>query len=55
MAVYEDEAILSALGKVAALVETRRYFDALKLIRTLLPIEDKLLSTAAPPVLAAAS
>ena len=37
--VYEDATILAGLGRVASLVKRDRAFEALKTIRTLLPIE----------------
>ena len=37
--VYEDAAILDGLAKVTALVARSRAFDALKVIRALLPVE----------------
>ena len=54
-AVYEDQAILEGLPKVAALCAKGRHFEALKLIRTMLPLEAKILAPAAPLALAAAS
>jgi flagellar protein FlbT len=54
-AVYEDQAILEGLPKVTALSAKGRHFEALKLIRTMLPLEAKILAPAAPLVLAAAS
>ena len=55
LAAYADAAILDGLSRVSSLVEKCRYFEALKLIRTLLPIEDKILGASQPPALAAAS
>ena len=52
---YQDLRLLEGLVKVAALVEKRRHFDALKLIRTLVPIEDAILDPAPMPMLAEAS
>ena len=40
--VYEDAAILAGLQKVASLAKRNRPFEALKTIRTLLPIEAEL-------------
>jgi flagellar protein FlbT len=47
LAVCENQQILEGLGTMDALVAARRYYDALKTIRTLLPIEDEILSCAA--------
>ena len=52
-AIYEDMPLLEGLAKVAALVERRRFFEALKTIRSLLPLEDAIIKPA--PVLAEAS
>lgn len=52
---YRDAAILDGLARVASLVEKSRYFEALKLTRTLLPIEDRILGAPQPAALAAAS
>ena len=41
-AVYTDAAILDGLAKVAAMVAKTRHFEALKVIRALLPVEDRL-------------
>lgn len=55
LAVYENGTILEGLAKVAALVGKGRAFEGLKLIRTLLPIEDRILGPVTPASLAAAS
>lgn len=55
LAAYEDGSILDGLARVAMLVGNGRYFETLKLIRTLLPIEDKVLRSAETPALAEAS
>ena len=47
-AVYKDVAILEGLAKVSALVGRKRHFEALKLIRSLLPVEDQLIAPAPP-------
>ncbi len=54
-AAYEDLKMLEGLVQVAALVEKRRNFEALKVIRTLFPIEDRILDPDAQVVLAQAS
>lgn len=56
-AAYDEGTILQGLAKVDSLVGKRRHFEALKVIRTLLPIEDTLLfpSPAPAPALAAVS
>jgi flagellar biosynthesis repressor protein FlbT len=46
--VYRQPAILDGLAKVAALVGRRRHFDALKVIRSLLPLEQEMIAPAAP-------
>ena len=51
---YKDVAILEGLAKVSDLVSRKRHFEALKVIRSLLPIEQRLLAPP-PPVLAEAS
>lgn len=53
--VYDDSAILHGLEKVEALVGKRRHFEALKVIRTLLPIEDTVLFPAPVPAQAMAA
>jgi flagellar protein FlbT len=50
---YGDIAMLEGLARVAALVERRRYFEALKTIRSILPLEDSIMNPA--PALAEAS
>ena len=52
-AVYENVSILEGLAKVAALVERKRYFEALKTIRGLLPLENQVAEPV--PALAEAS
>ena len=52
-AIYGDIRILEALARVAALVDRRRYFEALKTIRGVLPLEDEIMSPV--PALAEAS
>ena len=52
-AVYENMIILEGLAKVGALVERKRYFEALKTIRGLLPLENQLAEPV--PALAEAS
>jgi flagellar biosynthesis repressor protein FlbT len=52
-AIWGDQKILEGLARVAALVERKRYFEALKTIRGILPLEDKILNPA--PALAEAS
>ena len=37
--VYDDAAIIDGLGRIAALTKRNRSFEALKTIRTLLPVE----------------
>jgi flagellar biosynthesis repressor protein FlbT len=39
---YKDAAVLAALPKTARLVSTARYFDALKLLRSLFSLDDVL-------------
>lgn len=51
--IYGDRKILEAMAKVASSVERRRYFEALKTIRSILPLEDAILNPA--PALAEAS
>ncbi len=51
---YHDVTLIEGLLKTADLVDKRRHFEALKLIRTLLPVEDALLNPT-PSRLAAAS
>ena len=53
-AVYNDVTILEGLARIATLVSKNRHFEALKVIRSLLPVEDVLIN---PPavVLAEAS
>ena len=51
--VYDHPVILEGLDRMAALVGRRRYFDALKVIRSLLPIEQEIIAPA--PSLAQAS
>ncbi|MDX7953068.1 flagellar biosynthesis repressor FlbT [Lichenihabitans sp. Uapishka_5] len=46
-AVYKDQGILEGLAKVSALVGRKRHFEALKLIRTLLPLEQELVAPVA--------
>ncbi len=41
-AVYTEPAILDGLVKIGALVLKTRHFEALKVIRSLLPVEDRL-------------
>lgn len=41
-AVYVEPAILDGLVKVGAMVSKARHFEALKMIRSLLPVEDRL-------------
>ena len=41
-AVYTDPAILDGLVKIGAMVLKTRHFEALKVIRSLLPVEDRL-------------
>ena len=41
-AVYDDPGILDGLVKVGAMVSKSRHFEALKVIRSLLPAEDRL-------------
>ena len=41
-AVYIEPAILEGLVKVGAMVSKARHFEALKMIRSLLPVEDRL-------------
>ncbi|HEX4767291.1 MAG TPA: flagellar biosynthesis repressor FlbT [Lichenihabitans sp.] len=53
--VYNDRAMLDGLGKTVELVGRNRYFEALKVIRALLPVEDKLLGAEQAPALAVAS
>ena len=55
LAAYEDGSILDGLARVATLVGKGRHFETLKLIRTLLPVEDALLGAVEAPALAAAS
>jgi flagellar biosynthesis repressor protein FlbT len=50
---YADRSILEAMAKVANAVERKRYFEALKIIRSVLPIEDAIINPA--PALAEAS
>ena len=52
-ATYEDLRILEGLARIAALVERKRNFEALKTIRGLLALEDEIINPA--PVLAEAS
>lgn len=52
-AVYQDIKILEGMARVAALVDRKRYFEALKTIRSLLPLEDQIVNPA--PALAEAS
>jgi flagellar biosynthesis repressor protein FlbT len=51
-AVYRQPDILNGLAKVRSLVDRRRHFEALKVIRSLLPIEQAMI---APAPLAQAS
>ena len=44
---YADPAILDGLAKVAGLVGRRRHFEALKVIRSLLPLEQEMIDPAA--------
>lgn len=53
--VYEERTIVDALQRVGALVEKQRHFEALKVIRAVLPVEDTVLNPFKPPLLAAAS
>ena len=53
--VYDDRAILDALQRVGVLVEKARHFEALKVIRAVLTVEDSVLNPCTPPLLAAAS
>ena len=46
--VYMVLTILEGLAKVSALVGRKRHFEALKLIRSLLPVEDGLIAPAPP-------
>jgi flagellar protein FlbT len=50
---YEDLTILKGLRTVRYLVEKQRYFEALKTIRGLYPIEQTILAPAVKPVEAA--
>ena len=51
--IYQDVAMLEGLARIAALVVRKRYFEAMKAIRALLPIEDAIMT--APAALAEAS
>lgn len=53
--IYKDAAILEGLIRVAGLVEKRRHFEALKVIRGLIAVEDKFLNPDEAPALAKAS
>jgi flagellar biosynthesis repressor protein FlbT len=53
--VYKDVQILEGLARVSTLVLRKRHFEALKLIRSLLPIEKRLIDGDPPPLLAQAS
>lgn len=46
--VYKDVTILEGLARISALVGRKRHFEALKLIRSLLPVEDGLIAPAPP-------
>ena len=46
--VYKDPTILEGLAKISALVGRKRHFEALKLIRSLLPVEDGLIAPVPP-------
>lgn len=48
-AAYDSVPIIEGLIRVAGLVDKRRHFEALKVIRGLFPIEDSLIGQAAPP------
>lgn len=48
-AAYDNLPIIEGLVRVAGLVEKRRHFEALKVIRSLFPIEDTLLNRVPPP------
>jgi flagellar protein FlbT len=47
-AVCENQEILEGLAAIQDLVEADRYYEALKRIRTLFPVEEAILSGAAP-------
>jgi len=51
--VYEDLTILKGLRTISYLVEKQRYFEALKTIRGLYPIEQTILAPVVKPVEAA--
>jgi flagellar biosynthesis repressor protein FlbT len=48
--VYKDPEILEGLARVATLVGRKRHFEALKLIRSLLPLEKRLIDGPMPPL-----
>ncbi len=52
-AICSDNKMFEGLARVAALVDRKRYFEALKTIRSILPLEDTILNPA--PALAEAS
>jgi flagellar protein FlbT len=52
-AVHKDASILEGLARVNGLVRRKRFFDGLKTIRSLLPVEDAIMNPM--PVLASAS
>jgi flagellar biosynthesis repressor protein FlbT len=52
-AVHEDMSLLEGLAKINALVKRKRYFDGLKTIRSLFPVEDAIMNPM--PLLASAS
>ncbi len=50
LAVCENQQILEGLGEIDALVKATRYYEALKRIRALFPVEQAILSGAAADV-----
>ena len=49
LATFKDQDVLEGLVDVRNLIERRRIFDALKRIRSLLPLEEKLIQSGALP------